>query len=166
MVPFDSGNELVRHMELRDVRRWLAEKFVWHWGEQLRMQRAAAARGFGLPGAEFASSEPANSVSLTTHQTTATSYGSRVWPWLAGLGIVLAFIAASILVAAFWGSGKPPVTTQQTAPPPSTAPAQSPAQSPATPPVDPIELEVQWWTDEAGKIHFGQPKPVSPAPAK
>ena len=145
------------------MRRWLAEKYVWHLGEQWRLSRAATARGMGLPGAEFAQPEPGTIVNMTTNSTQTTAACQPAPPgrplgWLMALLVLLPLLAAGLVLAVLLSRSprSDPTTTPTPAAPPPAAKA---------PGVDPIELELQWWTDEKGQVHFGTPTPVqTPAP--
>lgn len=150
-------------METRDARRWMLEKFVHHLGEMWRMDRATTARGRGLPAAEFAQpqAEPVTNIHMTSTSTSTPTPAPAVpaTPPAGKRGHAgAALLCILALLATVAGGSLVLLRVTQNVPPPTIAvPSTAPAK---TPQVDPIELELQWWTDEKGQVHFGQPRPV------
>jgi len=159
-----------------DAKRWLMELFAYDVGEKQRLLRAATARGYGLPGAEFSRPYPGSSTTVQMQSTTqpaapaasaspaspvsstpsppATDSGTAGPASSPGVGSVAKAVTAGLTALALAAGGVYAWTR-------TPAPVETPAAIAPAPTLAPQEYQVDWHVDLAtGAMVVGQPKRI------
>lgn len=135
-------------MALGDVQRWLGELMAYHVGEQQRLQRAVAAKGYGLNPLEFSRSYPGSVQTTNLQQVTAPAKAQE--PPMQSNGFARKALMGGALAVTL-ASG---IVGYQALARPRADPAPQPA-----PVLQEQEYEVQWQVDpKTGEMKVSPPK--------